>query len=190
MGRVVPGLTASRLRSFRFRGLNDPDVYFDENIRRMVDNYRNVFSHTAASMARFGQIDEARDLLNDFMEAVPFETIPGDERSYLFMSEAFRAVNDLDTAVALMKEAEPLVLHRLEMASRGSGSDRDMQLAARFIELIRLSYLDASDFQAAADFSQRIGALIGDTSYGQTAEEFEAMYRDAFGGAPDSVSGE
>jgi hypothetical protein len=186
LGRVVPGLTAERLRTFRFRGLNDPDVYFDENIRRMVDNYRNVFSHTAASMARYGQIDEARALLDDFMEAVPFETIPGDERSYLFMSEAFRAVNEVETAVALMKEAEPIVLHRLEKAS----GDRDVQLAARFIELIRLSYLDAGDFQAAADFSQKIGAVIGDTTYGQTAEEFEAMYRDAFGGAPDSVSGE
>ncbi len=185
LGRVVPGLTAERLRAFRFRGLNDPDVYFDENIRRMVDNYRNVFSHTAASMARDGQIDEARTLLNDFMEAVPFETIPGDERSYLFMSEAYRAVNEVDTAVALMKEAEPIVLHRLERAS----GDRDIQLAARFIELIRLSYLDAGEFQAAADFSQKIGDLIGDPTYGQTAEEFEAMYRDAFGAATDSVSG-
>ncbi|MFT4604309.1 MAG: hypothetical protein ACI9W4_001039 [Rhodothermales bacterium] len=186
LGRVVPGLTAERLKGFRFRGLDDPDVYFDENIRRMVDNYRNVFSHTAASMARNGQVDEARELLDDFMKAVPFETIPGDERSYLFMSEAYRAVGEVETSVALMMEAEPIVLHRLNRAS----GDRDVQLAARFIELIRLSYLDAGEFQAAADFSQRIGEVIGDTTYGQTAAQFEAMYREAFGGDPDSVSGE
>lgn len=180
LGRVVPGLTAERLREFRLRGLNDPDVYFDENIRRMVDNYRNVFSHTAASMAQFGQVEEARELLDEFMEAVPFETIPGDERSYLFMAEAYRAVNDVERSVGLMKRAEPIVLHRLEHAS-GAPGDRDVQLAARFIELIRLSYLDAGEWQAAADFSSRIGELIEDPTYGQSAEEWEAMYREAFG---------
>ncbi|MBO6575730.1 MAG: DUF2723 domain-containing protein [Rhodothermales bacterium] len=174
LGRVVPGITPERLQQFRFRGLNDPDVYFDENIRKMVDNYRNIFSHTIATMARQGQIQQAAEILDDFSEKVPFETIPGDERSYLFMSEAYRAIGDLGTSLALMKRAEPIVLHRLEYAA----GDRDIQLAARFIELIRLAYLDGQDFQAAADFSTRIADLIGDPTYAQTAEEFEALYRD------------
>jgi Protein O-mannosyl-transferase TMEM260-like len=183
LGRVVPGLTDERLKKFRFQGLNDPDVYFDENIRRMVDNYRNVFSHTAASMSRSGHTEDAKALLDNFMEAVPFETIPGDERSYLFMSEAYRAVGDFEQSLALMKLAEPIVLHRLEFA----GSDRDIQLAARFIELIRLAYLDSGDYQAAADFSTRIADLIGDPSYGQTAEELEAMYREGLGAFEDTL---
>ncbi|MDX1740355.1 MAG: DUF2723 domain-containing protein, partial [Rhodothermales bacterium] len=64
LGRVDPNITPERLRTFRLRGLDDPDVYFDENIRNMLDNYRSVYSHTAQSMAREGRADEARELLD------------------------------------------------------------------------------------------------------------------------------
>ncbi len=172
LGRVVPDLSLDRLRKFRFTRLNDPSVYFDENIRRMVDNYRNIFSHSAMAIADAGRVEEATQILNDFMEAVPFETIPGDERSYLFMAQAYQAVGDSVRAIELMKRSEPIVLHRLEFAT----SDRDIQLAARFIEIIRIAYLDGRDFEAAAEFTNKIAELIGDDAYKQTAEELEAMY--------------
>ncbi|MFB3132187.1 MAG: DUF2723 domain-containing protein, partial [Rhodothermales bacterium] len=47
LGRVVPSLTPERLKRFKFTNLDNPDVYYDENIRRMVDNYRNIFAQTA-----------------------------------------------------------------------------------------------------------------------------------------------
>jgi tetratricopeptide (TPR) repeat protein len=172
LGRVVPEITAERLKKFRFRGLNDPDVYFDENIRRMVDNYRNIFSHTAESMAQAGMKEEARELLDDFMVKVPFETIPGDERSFFFMADAYRALGDREKAVSLLKKAEPLVLHRIE----NPRSSRDLDRAAQFLEIIRNAYLEARDFEAASAFTDRIAALLQDSSYRQTPEEMQAMY--------------
>jgi hypothetical protein len=189
LGRIVPEVTAERLRQFRFTGLADPDVYFDENIRRMVDNYRNVFSHTAERMVEAGYAAEARELLTWFHEQVPFETIPGDERSFLFMAEAFRAVGDEATTVEIFRKAEPIVLHRLASAA----TQRDLEFAAYFVESIRGTYMEAREFDLAAAFTERIADVLGDSSYAQTAEElrtqYEAVMRDVEAGliAPDTL---
>lgn len=176
LGRVVPGVTAEKLRLFRFTGLNDPDVYFDENIRRMVDNYRNIFSHTAEQMALAGYQAEALDLLDWFMDSVPFETIPGDETSFAFMAQAYAVLGEEERAAALWKDAEPLVLHRLKRAW-GANSQSQMARVARFIEIIQGAYLENEDFESYANLTNQIGAIIGDSTYRQTAEEVEALYR-------------
>ena len=175
LGRVVPDVTTEKLRLFRFTGLNDPDVYFDENIRRMVDNYRNIFSHTAESLARAGRNEEGLELLDWFMEQVPFETIPGDETSFAFMAQAYAVLGETNKAATLWKQAEPLVLHRLERAIVAN-SNNQMARVARFIEIIQGAYLETEDFQAYADFTNRIGEVIGDSTYRQTAEEVEALF--------------
>ena len=36
---------------FQYRGLNDPDVYFEETTRRMVGNYKNIFLRLAAELS-------------------------------------------------------------------------------------------------------------------------------------------
>ncbi len=173
VGRVVPEITPRRLRQFRFTNLNDPDVYFDENIRRMVDNYRNIYSQTAEKLAEQGYAAEGKALLDSFMVAVPFETIPGDERSYLFLARAYQAVGDSARALALMKQSEPVVLHRL----RYPRSERDIDLAARFVQMLQLAYLDARDYEAAAAFSDRLAEVLEDSTYRQTPEELRRLYQ-------------
>jgi len=180
LGRVVPDITPERLRSFRFRGLNDPDVYFDENIRRMVDNYRNVFSHTAQTLAAEGRQQEGLDLLDWFMEQVPFETIPGDERSFLFMAQAYQACGGSNKTVEIMKRAEPVVVHRLISAR----TSRELELVARYVQLIRFAYLDSGDFEAASAFSYVIAEALEDSTYRQSAEELRREYESALDTTP------
>ena len=43
MGYIDPAIHAKRLRNFSFTEWNNPDAYFDENIRRMLSNYRYTF---------------------------------------------------------------------------------------------------------------------------------------------------
>jgi len=181
LGRVVPGLTDEKLKMFRFRGLNDPDVYFDENIRRMTDNYRNIFSHTAENLALQGYTEDGLELLNWFMEQVPFNTIPGDEMSFAFMAQAYSTLGDLDKAAEIWRLAEPLILHRLENAQ----TTNDVNRAARFIEVIRGSYLEVRDFEGYARFMNGISDITEDDSYRPTAEEIQQLYDEANG--PDST---
>ena len=175
LGRVVPGLTDEKLKLFRFRGLSDPDVYFDENIRRMTDNYRNIFSHTAENLAVQGRVEEARELMDWFMEQVPFETIPGDEMSFAFMAQAYSAIGDDEKSVDIWRRAEPLILHRLKHAP----TQNDINRAGRFIEVIRGAYLQVRDFEGYARFMQGIADAIGDSSYQPTADEIRQLFDEA-----------
>ncbi len=183
LGRVVPSVSPERLRKFRFTGLKNPGIYFDENIRRMVDNYRNIFSHTAESMAGAGLIEEGRELLDWFMDEVPFETIPGDERSFIFMAQAYRALGDQDRAVQILRKSEPLILHRIV----NPRSSRDLERAAQFLELIRGSYLEVGDFEAAAEFTNAIADVLQDSTYRQTADDIRMLYEGAIQSRGDTT---
>ncbi len=172
LGRVVPSITTERLKMFRFTGLDDPDIYFDENIRRMVDNYRNIFSHTAQSLVQAGEVDEARELLTWFMDQVPFETIPGDERSYIFMADAFRSVGEGEKGVEILQRAEPLLLNTIT----NPRSQRDLEQAVRFLDILRSFYLEVRDFVAASNFTNSIADIMQDSSYRQTPQQIEAQF--------------
>jgi len=175
LGRIVPSVTPERLMNFRFRNVADPDVYFDENIRRMVDNYRNVFGHTAQSLAEMGQQDEAVALLDTVMAKVPFETIPGDERSFLLLARAYQDAGAGEKSLALVRRAEPIVLHRLENAR----TSQELDLAAEYIQILRATYLNAQAYEAASEFSGRIAEVLDDTSYRQSPEEFRQLYEES-----------
>ncbi len=172
LGRVEPTITPERLRSFRLRGLDDPDVYFDENIRNMLDNYRSIFSRTAESMARAGQANEGKALLDTLMARMPFDTIPGDANTFVMMANAYQSVGDRERAVELARRAEPLVLWRLENAS----TQRALELAARYVQLVRLVYMEAGDFEAASQLGGRVADLFGDSAFRQSADELRALY--------------
>lgn len=180
LGRVVPEITPERLMGFRFTNLADPDVYYDENIRRMIDNYRNIFGHTAQSLAESGHTERSLALLDTLMANVPFETIPGDERSFLLLSRAYEAAGASDRAIALMKKAEPVLLHRLATVQ----SDQDLRFASQFVQILRASYLDLGAFEEASEFSYRIADVLEDSSYRQTPEEVQRLYEDARQGNP------
>lgn len=173
LGRVIPGVSDERLLQFEFTGLDDPGIYFDENIRRMTDNYRNVFSHTAQQLAIQGEHERARRVLDLIMERVPFETIPGDERSYILLARAYDAIGDRDMVTSLMTQAEPATLHRLEHAQ----TNRQADLAAQYVQMIRFTYLEAGAYDRAADFSRRIAEILGDPTYEQSADELRELYR-------------
>ncbi len=173
LGRVVPEVSYERMMQFRFRGLDDPDVYYDDNIRSMVNYYRTWFSHTAREMAEQGQPEKARALMNHLMDNVPFDTIPGTAQSYLLTAQAYEAVGDTDRMVALLQEAEPLLLAQL----RGARTQQDMGYAAQYVQMIRLAYLDAGRFDAAARLSQALADILGDPSLAKTADELEAAYQ-------------
>ncbi|MDX1429103.1 MAG: DUF2723 domain-containing protein, partial [Rhodothermales bacterium] len=176
LGRVATGITPDRLRQFRFRNLDDPDVYFDQNIRNMLDNYRSVFAHTAQSLAVEGRAGEAQELLDDLMEKMPFETIPGDVNTFVMLANAYHDVGDHEQAVEIATRAEPLVMRRLQSAT----TQRQLELAARYVQLIRLVYMEAGDFQAASELGGRIADFFGDSTFRQSAEELRLLYERSF----------
>jgi hypothetical protein len=173
LGRVVPGITPERLKRFKFTNLSDSTVYYDENIRRMVDNYRNIFATTAQALAENEETpdpDTAVELLDRLMREIPYSTIPGTPQSYLVVSRAFQAAGANDRAVEVLRGAEPVVLDQLKRAT----VRRQVDQLIRFIQMIQLGYIEMADFEAAAAFSNRIADALGDDIYRQSADELRA----------------
>ncbi len=174
LGRVVPGITDERLNNFRLRHVNDENVYFDQNARQMLDNYRRIYAHAAEGLAAAGYPERGETALNWLMEYMPFETLAGDERSFVNLARAFSAIGDVERSVELLTRAEPLVLHHLETAA----SPRDQEYAAQFVQLLRLSYLDAQAFDEAAAFSDRLAEMLGDDSFRESPDELRSRYEE------------
>ncbi len=175
LGRVELGVTPQRLREFRFRNLNNPDVYYDANIRRMVDNYRNIFSQAASEMVQAGQVDEGVALMDSLMEDIPFSTIPGDFISFVRVAGVYELAGDYDKALEIYRKSESMLIHRLN----SGGSDQFSRFSLTFLTSVRAAYLKAADFEGAAEFENKIRQSMGEQA-NVTAEEMRDLAMSAF----------
>ncbi|HTR82372.1 MAG TPA: DUF2723 domain-containing protein [Bacteroidota bacterium] len=89
---------------FRWRGLQDPSVHFDENQRRLTLNYRQVFMTYAVYLTNFKHDSSgAIAVLNRMEHVLPRTIIPLDYRS--------------DNDIAQIYEANGDTVHKREYAS-------------------------------------------------------------------------
>ena len=165
-GRVVPDLTAERLRGFRFRNLDAPDVYYDENARRMIDGYRLNFSQAAERLAMMGRTETGRELFDRFIEAVPFSTIPADMQTFLLTARAYDALGAYDRVADVMKQAEPVVMHEIRTAR----ARRPFQYALQYAGMVRTAYQGAGQQEAVQTFDRKIDEALANVPFQVTPE--------------------
>ena len=179
-GVVVPEIVADRLSKFEFRGLNDPDVYHDENARNMADGYRTRFATIAMSLAQQGREDEALELLDRIREAVPAETIPSGFGSLYTLAQAYMNAGQPERTVEILRDAEALAFDQLAQAER-SGDRQQQSTAVQYLTFIQQSYLMSGMYEEAAAFSSRLASAAGDPSLERSVESIqqqaEAMQR-------------
>lgn len=61
---------------FKFRGLNDPSIFWDENHTRMMQNYRNLYSRLAQYYIEVGQNDKALNVVSAMDKIMPYSSFP------------------------------------------------------------------------------------------------------------------
>jgi len=159
IGRAVPGLTEERMNAFRFTNLSDPDLYLNENARRMIDGYRISFSQAGEQLARQGYPDRARRLLTNFVDQVPFSTVAGDIQTFVLMARALEVAGANDRAIRVMQESEPVVMHEVR-----SGARRSMTYALQYAGSIRGAYRDAGMQDALTSFDERLEQALADAN--------------------------
>ena len=169
-GYVTPEVALARLGKFEFGGLDDPDVYHDENARNMADGYRIRFATIAGQLAERGRTEEAVALLDRVTQAVPTETIPASFGSLYTLAEAYQRAGQPERLVDLLQRAESDVLTNLEGASSPAAQEDVFQ----YLQFIQSAYLLAEQYDAAAAFSGRVADAVGDDRYRRTADEFRA----------------
>lgn len=88
IGYIDIDIQTKRLESFVFNNWNDPDVYLDENIRRMLTNYRYSFMQLALEYIKIDKPDSAGYWLKWGEERVPFR--PDEDNHSLKLLYAIR----------------------------------------------------------------------------------------------------
>ena len=176
-GVVVPEIALQRLQNFRFRGLDDPDVYLDENARNMADGYRTRLGGIATALARQGRPADARRVLGRLDAEVPTATIPVGFGGLYTLAEAYRAAGDTARMKATLKQAEDIALAGVQtaVASRAQG---DLERAYQYVQFVQTAYLVGGAVPEAAAFSARFATAVGDPREQRSVEELRDASRE------------
>ncbi|MDX1640710.1 MAG: DUF2723 domain-containing protein [Balneolaceae bacterium] len=136
-GYVDPEVHADRLEKFRFENWDSPDVYFNENIRRMLGNYRYGFTQLADAFMERGDTTSAAHWLVYGEENIPFREIEHDwtvptlyAYRYMITGETERA-NDLALFISeqLKRELQYDMQDLDEIESQLASLEEDVQMA-------------------------------------------------------------
>ncbi len=113
-GYVDPDVHIDRLKRFRFQEWNNPDVYFDENIRRMLLNYRYGFSQLADELVRRNRLEEAIYWLEYGEEHVPFRPEESDWTLPSLFAYRYALWGAPESAVELAEFSKSQILHKMD----------------------------------------------------------------------------
>ena len=93
--RISPTkLEKNLLQVYKYRNLNNPKVYFNLNIKSLLQNYRSGFLQLAEFYTTRHQPDKVKNLLRFMNEKISPEVIPWTNRPMQLVTEAFQAVAD------------------------------------------------------------------------------------------------
>lgn len=113
LGSIDKDITFDNMvNKFRWGGITDSTVYLDENIRRMLINFRHNFGRLANQCIAEGDTAKARQTLDRCMEVIPPRAAPMD----FFMVpiiEAYYRIGELDTANGYLLELSDVTKEEL-----------------------------------------------------------------------------
>ena len=113
-GWIDPDIMADTYRKFRFRKWNKEGNYLDENIRRILGNYRYGITELAGGYMEENKPDSAAKWLKWGEDNIPFNTVAGDSRSIILYAYSYAQANDFENAVRLADKIKETVLDNLE----------------------------------------------------------------------------
>ncbi len=184
-----------RLRSFRMRNFNNPHVYFDQNIRRMVDNYRELIGNEATAYMSKDKPDSAISWLKWGEDKIPFNVVPDQYGSQIRYAYKYAQAGDFADAKRLGQDSYDDMIKNLKSsmndltsleskvqdlqqkaqmanANADMSEARSLQDQAKSLMNSRQSYIRNVYFASGQLFMlQRIYYLSGDTTKAKAVTE-------------------
>lgn len=107
-------IAVKRLNEFSFTGWDDESAYLDENIRRIISNYRFGFSQLADQFLAQNQADSAAYWLKFGEEKIPFRKDEQNTRFKILYAYKYNSAGLADDAHRLAEEALEEIMTTLE----------------------------------------------------------------------------
>jgi tetratricopeptide (TPR) repeat protein len=93
--RISPtNLEENLSHKYKYRGLNDKSVYYNGDIKNLLQNYRSGYIQMAEYYMREGSHDKLLELLNEMDEVINSDVIPWTSRTMYVVNDAFKIAAD------------------------------------------------------------------------------------------------
>jgi hypothetical protein len=110
-----PGYSKTYARGFKFRGLNDKNIFYDDNSERTLSSYRMSFLNVAQYLLH-GIKDNAKcvKVLDRMEEVMPRSVLRMDYRLKYYICNFYLQAGDKPKYQAMAREIEPELLARIK----------------------------------------------------------------------------
>ena len=146
-----PGYSKTYARGFKFRGLNDKNIFYDDNSERTFSSYRMSFLNVAQYLL-YGVKDNANavKVLDRMEEVMPRSVLKMDYRLKNYICNFYLQAGDKPRYHAMAKEIEPELLARIkEFPNDISGEYSPYKMLVEIYE-------NLEDYNKAIDILNRI----------------------------------
>lgn len=150
---------------FAFRGMDNPDNYFDDEFRRFTSNHRSVLNSIAIALLDEQDKERAEDIMRLSLEKLPGEAIPYDLASGQAVPVLFELGMD-DEALDIIDQMSKRSVEMLDFYQEtGRAMDREAQISMQMLnyfvpQLREQGYKEKAD-QIQQDYERIFGAAAG-----------------------------
>jgi len=155
---------------FKFRGLDDPTIFLDENHQRLSQNYRNSFLRLAIHLLENGEKENAVEVLDKMEEKLPRSHIKLRYELLYDISNLYFSAGGNEQYAAIVKELEPIMIARLE------ANPRDFQRQYNPYVVLRDIYENRGEYQKLVElFSGLEKEIPGDENVKAIVARYKAL---------------
>jgi hypothetical protein len=157
-----PGYSKDYKPGFKFRGLNNPEIFFDENHQRMTQNYRNAFVRLSLYYININQYNLAVQTLDNMEIKIPRKIIDMPFGLLYEVANLYYIARATDRYKEYAKEVEEIALKNFEENPGVTQSYYDP-----FRVLLDL-YENLREYKKALELWQRIAIIYPNDSVVKT----------------------
>jgi hypothetical protein len=149
---------------FAFRGMNDPNVYLDEEYRRFTSNHRSALNSIALALIEEDKLEDAAKLLNFGLETIPDKAVPYDLSSGQSVSLFFEVGED-EKAMEIVDKISKRSLDMITFYTKNDlGYDRELLVSIEMIKFFIPLLEERGYTEKSLDLKKRLESLIGKES--------------------------
>lgn len=182
---VEPNILAAQLKEnpsfsrdyqpgFKFRGLNDSTIFFDDNHRRMIQNYRNAFIRMTLYYLSQGENELAIKTLDEMEYKLPRRLLPMEMGLVFELGNLYKRAGAMTKYLELANEVEKEAVKRLE------ANPNDVQSFYNPYRILLEIYEDQNRNDKLYELWKKIEALFpNDPSVKSNVEKYRQLLQGA-----------